>query len=136
MRIMGFSKKWTKLSKQWFNRDFHTFTTFRYPRRDRDWEIEEVVQVVFRTRFPDREPLGIARIIRKEEKNLDKTWNYYPFPSFQNTPDMIDSSEAEEDGFTGSHGWGDVKAMIQFIRDYGREPIVNKLTLYWIEKFK
>ena len=30
MRILGFSKKWGKLNKQWFERDYHTFTTFRH----------------------------------------------------------------------------------------------------------
>lgn len=133
MRILGFSKKWGKLNNQIL------FTTFRYPRRDKDWQVEEVVQVVYKPRTKIREPLGIARIIRKEEKNTGKDWKYYPFPSSPNTPDMITPVEAREDGFTGMHGGGDIKGLLKWLREsagmrYYREPIVNKLTLYWIEK--
>ena len=134
MRILGFSKLWSKLDNDL------SFTTFRYPRKDRDWEVEEVVKVVFKPRSKDRKELGIARIIRKDKKDTSKRWSYYP--SFQkNTPDMIDPSEAEADGFTGMHGGGDVTKMLDFFREsYGyrfyQEPIMNKLTLYWIEKFK
>ena len=38
MRILGFSKKWGKLGDT-------TFTTYRFPRKDKDWQLEEVVQV-------------------------------------------------------------------------------------------
>ena len=134
MRILGFSKKWDKLNKKWYQRDVHTFTTFRYPRRDRDWEVEEVVQVVYKPRSKERKPLGIARIIRIDEKDIDATWSFYPLPRFPNTDYMISPSEAEEDGFTGQHGGGDVRAMISFIKDWSRGDIVNKLTLYWITK--
>lgn len=130
MRILGFSKKWDKLNKQWFQRDIHTFTTFRYPRRDRDWEVEEVVQIVYKPRSKEREILGIARIIRKQEKNLSIPFHYFT----KNEPLTITSNEAEEDGFTGRHGGGDVEAMIKFIKDWSRGDIVNKLTLYWIER--
>jgi len=57
MRILGFSKKWAKLNNKLL------FTTFRFPRKDKDWEIEEVVQIVYKPRSKEREPLGIARII-------------------------------------------------------------------------
>ena len=60
MRVLGFSKMWPKLSNQ-------TFTTFRFPRKDkRDWEIGEVVQVVFKPRSPEREILGSAEITCKQ----------------------------------------------------------------------
>jgi len=133
MRILGFSKKWDKLDKDWYARDIHTFTTFRYPRRDRDWEVEEVVQVVYKPRSKEREPLGIARIIRIQPKDMSKQYNHY----LVSPPDLIIASEAEEDGFTGRHGGGDVKAMIEFIKDWKRpDPNkVNKLVLYWIERF-
>ena len=135
MRILGFSKKWDKLNKPWFARDIHTFTTFRYPRRDRNWEVEEVVQVVFKPRSKEREPLGIARIIRIQPKDMSKEW----WLNKAESDARLDSScilpsEAEEDGFTGRHGGGDVKAMVEFIKDWSRGDKVNKLTLYWIEK--
>ena len=118
---------WSKLNNEL------TFTTFRYPRKDRDWEVEEVVQIVYKPRTKERKPLGIARIIRKNEKNLNKNWSYYS--SSPNTPDMITPDEAYEDGFSGMHGGGDREAMVKFIKDWSKPPIVNKLTLYWIEKF-
>jgi len=136
MRILGFSKKWGKLNKQWFQRELHTFTTFRYPRRDRDWEVEEVVQVVYKPRSKEREPLGIARIIRKERKDLSKDCYGYPYRrDAMNDPECILPPEAEEDGFTSRHGGGDVRALIGFVKDWSRGNIVNKLTLYWIERF-
>ncbi len=133
MRILGVSKKWDKLNNEIL------FTTYRFTRKDKDWEVEEVAQIVYKPRSKAREILGIARIIRKQEKHLGKRWNYYPLPGSPNTPDMIDPAEAEEDGFTGRHGGGDVEGMQQWFREtYGwskcdREPI-NKLTLYWIER--
>lgn len=133
MRILGFSKRWPKLNNKIL------FTTFRYPRRDKDWQVEEVVQVVYKPRSKEREPLGIARIIRKQEKRTDKRWSYYPLPSFPNTPDMITPEEAYKDGFSGMHGGGDIDKLLTWLREtagsrYFRESVVNKLTLYWIEK--
>ena len=131
MRIIGFSKKWGKLDKKWYEPNLLTFTTFRYPRKDRDWEIEEVVQVVFKPRSKEREVLGIARIIRIEVKDFgEKSHNIQ-----KDTPgSFITFEEATEDGFTTFSGGGDIKGMIEFIRQPGRDPIINKLTLYWIEK--
>ncbi len=59
MRIIGFSKKWSKLSQP-------TFTTFRVERKDKDWFTGESVRVVVQPRTKGREPLGIAQIINKE----------------------------------------------------------------------
>jgi len=134
MRELGFSKKWGKLRGQM------VFTTFRFPRKDKDWAIEEVVRIVYKPRSKEREVLGVARIIRKDIKDLNKRWNYYVagFSTQQeNTPDMISPNEAEEDGFTGQHGGGDAGKMREyFLETYGyakcKEPI-NKLTLYWID---
>jgi len=132
MRILGFSKKWGKL-----NNDI-LFTTFRFPRKDKDWQVDELVQVVYKPRSKNREHLGVARIIRKQEKDLSKRWSYYPSPSQPNTPDMITHKEAADDGFTGMHGGGDLKKMLDFLREsstfeqYYRVSKVNKLTLYWL----
>ncbi len=99
------------------------------------------MQIVYKPRSKDKEPLGIARIIRKQPKDLNKRFCYYPGMSAylkENTPDVITPNEAEEDGFTGMHGGGDTEKMRQFFLDtYGyskcKEPI-NKLTLYWMEQ--
>ena len=128
MRILGFSQKWPKLNNELL------VTTFRYPRRDRDWEVEEVVQVVYKPRSKERQPLGIARIIRKQEKDLSK--KFYVFGGVDHSPNVITPVEAYEDGFTHMGG-GDNEAMRKFLRDYSQEnpDIINKLTLYWIERF-
>ena len=132
MRILGFNKKWTKLNNEIL------FTTFRFPRKDKDWQVEEVVQIVYKPRSKEREPLGVARIIRKQPKDLNKRFRYYTGGWIEpNTPDTITPNEAEDDGFTGIHGGGDLEKMRQFFIDtYGyskcKEPI-NKLTLYWVE---
>jgi hypothetical protein len=135
MRILGFSTKWNKLSNELL------FTTFRFARKDapkgRDWAVEEVVQIVYKPRSPKREYLGIARIIRKEAKNLNKHFSYFNYP--ENTPDVIRPDEAEEDGFKGNHGSGDTEKLRDyFYKTYGyskcqNEPIY-KLILYWIDK--
>ncbi len=132
MRIIGFSKKWNKLGEM-------IFTTYRFPRKDKDWAVEEVVQAVYKPRSKEREVLGIARIIRKEPKDLNKQFHYYTGGySEPNTPDTITPDEAKEDGFAGMHGGGDTEKMRKFFQDtYGykrcKEERINKLTLYWIE---
>ena len=137
MRILGFSEHWHKLDNDLL------FTTFRFARKDadkgRDWAIEETVQIFYKPRSPKREYLGIARIIRKEPRNLSKLFSY--FGNFhENTPDVIRPDEAEADGFTNKHhGGGDTEAMRDYFRKtYGwskcdKEPIY-KITLYWIKK--
>lgn len=125
MRILGFSKKWDKLNNPIL------FTTFRYSRRDKDWGVEEVVQIVFKPRSPEREPLGTARIIRKQEKDMRK--KFYVFGGVDHSPDVITPVEAYEDGFTHMGG-GDSETMRKFLHDYSRGELINKLTLYWMEK--
>jgi len=133
MRELGFSKKWNKLDSEIL------FTTFRFPRKDKDWQVEEVVKIVYKPRSKEREVLGVACIIRKDVKDLNKQFHYYVGGYFTpNTPDTITPNEAEDDGFTGIHGGGDTEKMRRFFIDtysYSKckEPI-NKLTLYWIER--
>jgi len=136
-RELGFSKMWDKLDNDLF------FTTFRFARKDagkgRDWKAEEVVKIVYKPRSPkDRKFLGMARIIKKELKDLNKRWLFMPGIA-QNMPDMISPQEAHDDGFYSQHGGGDVEKMIQFFREtsdydtFHHTPIY-KLTLYWISK--
>lgn len=133
MRILGFSKRWPKLNNPIF------FTTFRYTRRDRDWEVEEVVQVVFKPRTKQREPLGIARIIRKQDKDTSK--KFYIFAGTDKSPDVITPEDAYADGFSAMHGGGDINKLLDWLREsagmrFYREPIVHKLTIYWIERWE
>ena len=122
MRIIGFQKKWQKLSN-------HEFTTFRFTRRDkRDWQVGELVQVVYKPRRKGGgEVLGIAKIINKEKRELDK--EYFDFT--EDGVSLITDDEAIEDGFL------DVSDMVKWLEKiYGRldwMPRMNKLTLKWIK---
>ncbi len=107
MRILGFSKKWDKLNGI-------EFTTFRFPRKDRDWEAGEVVQVVFKPRSKEREILGSARINHKSSVGIMN----------------ITEEEAIKDGFLGCR---DMEAWM--IKTHGESKTwqpMNKLTLRWL----
>ena len=106
MRILSLSKKWDKLNQP-------EFTTFRFPRKDRDWDVGEEVQVFFKNRSPQREKLGEAVIIAKENRKYGANTD----------------TEAQVDGFS------DLRDMERWmIKTYGEartfEPM-NKLTLSW-----
>jgi len=105
MRIMGFSKKWDKLTNP-------EFTTFRFPRKDRDWAENEVVQIVYKPRSKDREILGIAQVMRKETRQLAD----------------ITHEEAVEDGFINLH------QMFEFLSKNSNKWLqpINKLILRWL----
>ena len=117
MRILGFSKKWDKLNQL-------EFTTFRFPRKDKDWQVGECVQVFLKPRSPKREKLGEAQIVGKEQR-------WIPNVILGNQSiDVISGDEARTDGFGGCFD------MEKFMSEqYGesriwREPM-NKLTLQW-----
>lgn len=109
MRILGFSRKRGKLNQD-------TFTTFRFPRRDKDWQVSEQVQVVFKPRGKEREVLGVAEIVDKKKKAAENLTN----------------AEAQKDGFA------DCRDMERWMRKaYGEAKIwqpMNKLTLRWINR--
>lgn len=112
---MGFQKQWVnqltgrpKLSEV-------EFITFRWPRRDRDWEVGEIVQVVIRPRTKERIPLGEAAIISKEPRSLNSKPNL-----------LIIDSEAMMDGFPNAD------ALREFLRHtYKALLVVHRLTLQW-----
>jgi len=117
MRILGFTKRWSKLNKD-------EFTTFRFPRRDKDWFVGEKVQVVLKPRSEDREWLVVAQIIAIEKRNA----------GFGNMPGIksLTIAEAINDGFENR------SAMIAWLYNlYGdrtlREPM-NSIQLKWIER--
>ena len=114
MRIISFTEKWLKLKQP-------EFTTFRYPRRDRDWCLGEIVQVYYKNRSPKRERLGVAQIIAKERRELD--------PHFIGEAPLITTDEAIADGFANRN------VMDEFMqKQYGLAyiPLFNKLTLRWV----
>ena len=133
MRIISFSKKWDKLKQP-------EFTTFRFPRKDRDWEDGEVVQVYYKNRSPLREKLGDAEIISKVKRRMARNGD-------ETGEVLITYQEAEDDGFTGTldkpayfNMWEFLwdYYMWEFLRDYyggerlQKEPM-NKLTLRWLK---
>lgn len=115
MRILGFSKKWDKLNQL-------VFTTFRYPRGDRDWAVGEKVKVVLSPRRKGGgELLGMAKIISKEARELDAC--------FSSVAPLVTETEAIEDGFD------DFADMVAFMeKQYGLDYIslFNKLALRWV----
>ena len=129
MRILGVTEKWDKLKQpQW--------TTFRFTRRDRDWEVGEVVQVVYKPRRKGGgEKLGVAKIIGKEPRWVTSSTRISEmapyFPQWANIPPVSDN-EAEADGFPDRFfmwHWAD---KTHKGRNYS-EPM-NKLTLQWVER--
>lgn len=122
MRIISFEEYWPKLHDA-------RFTTFRFTRRDRDWEQGEQVQVVVNTRSKNRQPLGIAKISDKIPG--------YAFPQdieFCSFPcHAIELREAIVDGFENRRSMHD-----HFVVRYGKkllEEPLNKLVLMWIERY-
>jgi len=114
MRILGYSEKWPKLDKP-------IHTTFRFPRKDKDWEVGEIVQEVYRHRSKAREVLGTAVILNKEKRYM-AFWNEklgYPHPT---------EREVKDDGFSDIlsmwHWLGKAHGFHRLVQ----EPM-NKLTL-------
>lgn len=118
MRILGFSKKWPKLQEP-------EFTTFRFSRRDRDWQVGEIAQIVYKPRSKEREILGIAQIINKEPRCMARLGSKLIEPKVTNT-------EANEDGFSDGHDqYGNRKSsyffMWEFLWDsYGGKRLLNE----------
>lgn len=120
MRVLGFCIKWPKLEEP-------IFTTFRMPRRDKDWEVGEEVQVVLRPRTKGREILGIAVITGKERRRLrdpsDTHFRPYQIPE-------ITREEAIEDGFDS---YRSMQEWLFKAHRLGPYSVINKLTLSWRE---
>ena len=122
MRILGFSKKWDKLEQD-------EFTTFRFPRRDKDWYIGEKVQVKIKPRQKGGGVfVGIALIIDKRLRRIDRFRGVATIPYMG----FLTEEEVVRDGFQNA------KDMLDWLqKSYGNddrwvfsEPM-NKLTLRW-----
>ena len=132
MRILGMNELWDKLTAD-------TWTTFRFPRADKDWRVEEVAQVVYKPRSRKDETraiLGIAEIIKKDLRWVIDPNLPMPTEPIRQNPDwddvhIITEEEARKDGFESR------EAMIQWIarahdaRNY-LEPM-NKIRLRWTQ---
>ena len=102
------------------------FTTWRMPRRDRDWEAGEVVKVVYKNRSPQhRRELGTAVIISKVPRSLTSGWGRVT------SGYGISHEEAQLDGFRNAH---ETHVFLQ--KSHGErywEEDINILLLCWIE---
>ena len=118
MRILGFSKvDWRNyITGQDSKMLQPEFTTWRWPRKDKDWYADEVVSVVVKTRSPHRLILGEAVILSVESKE-----DY-----------EITDVDARADGFPERQ---ELKLYLMKERHarriaYGVRP--NKITLRWL----
>jgi len=114
MRILGFSKHWVKLEEK-------EFTTFRFARKDRDWEVGEQVQIVFKPRSKDREVLGVAMIIGKNRRLIPSAISYMALNVLP-----VTDAEAIADGFESVAG---MREWLQGTHGKERALLMNKLTL-------
>ena len=114
MRRLGVTVCWNKL-------DEDEFTTWRFPRRDKDWILGETVLVVFQPRH-DNQMLGIATILKKEPRALSRVMVTTDIP-------LPTEEEATWDGF---QSLGSMLAWFWKVYRYRVfEETANKLTLRW-----
>jgi len=120
---MGFQKQWINQATGKPKLSEETFTTFRFPRKDRDWEVGETVQVVMNPRTKGRQPLGEAMIVTKEVKRLiGAGW-----------PNSITNDEARMDGFRLAAYLVDFLMEGKALSYWGLHP--NRLTLRWTRRY-
>ena len=123
MRILGFQKMdWRNLINHTDKLCNPTFTTFRLTRKDRDWELGERVQVVYKPRSKERKSLGEAIIIDAAIKERSGIYDR-----------RITDDEARADGFKRDF------ELVSFL--FYRPGIVygktaNKLTLRWLHWYE
>jgi hypothetical protein len=126
MRILGFSERWPKLHQELPVEERPLFTTFRFPRSDKDWAVGEIVKVVYQPRRKGGgDFLGLAAILRK-----------FPIDIYGSGPmDGLTNKEAVDDGFVDKYDMRHWMERHYPFRRLWREPM-NKLTLEWREEAK
>ena len=100
VRILGFTQRWDKLSKP-------VHTTFRFQRKDKDWQVGEIVQEVYKPRSKEREFIQLAEIT-----------SILPMQIYE-----ISHQAAIEDGFN------DLGEMHKFLKFKEITDLINKITL-------
>ena len=126
MRILGFSKKWPKLELNKPIEERLDFSTFRFQRKDKDYQVGENLQAVYKPRSKNREKMGIVEVLSKEPR-----WVVNMILGNEGIP-TVNSEEAQADGFKNA---GDMEI---YMGDYYGEKRIweepmNKLTLKWLE---
>ena len=122
MRIMGFQKQWVNQLTGKPKLSGNRFTTFRFPRKDRDWEVGETVQIVMKPRTKERIPLGEAIIVTKEIKCL-----------IGGKANSISNDEARMDGFYWAIDLVDFITKGKPLSIWELHP--NRLTLRWTRRY-
>ncbi len=132
MRELSFSQLWPKLAKP-------RCTTFRFARKDKDWQVGETVKVLYKARsHKDRSVLGLAVIVAKEPRWLLYEVRDIGQPSMGGAPSewkgitVTTEKEAQADGFTCR------KDMYEWVEAaWGKQRLagepMNKLTLAWTQ---
>lgn len=120
MRILGFSEEWKKLKAP-------EFTTFRFLRKDKDWQIGEIVQIALKPRTPGRVILGTAEIVAKEAR-----WTHFRYPLHLTEFPIVSNKEAIADGFDSLLSMQDWLWTHYHYRIH--DEAMNKLTLKWLER--
>lgn len=114
MRILSFSHEWVDYTVNRIKWENDFFTTWRFPRRDKDWQVNETVQVWFKSRSPNRRFLCQAQILAKTTRHVDE-------------PDCITYLDALHDGFKSQ------EAMYDYLeKTHGerlKKETINKLYL-------
>lgn len=124
MREMSFSQLWPKLAQD-------KFTTFRLPRRDKDWEVGEQVRIMFKGRTKMRSILGSAKIIGKAPRAVPLAFRWVDLNNVRQTEvPPVTVAEARQDGF------GSVKDMAIWVTLKHRTVkddvlVMNRLVLEW-----
>ena len=120
---MGFQKQWINQVTQQPKMASDSFTTFRFPRKDRDWEVGEVIQIVMNPRTKKRIPLGEAMIVTKEPRSL-----------IGGKAHSITNDEARLDGFRLATELVDFLLKGKPIQYWASHP--NRLTLRWLKRYE
>lgn len=116
MRIFGFQRiDWQDFNLLRPKMLAPTFSTWRWPRKDKDWQPGEIVQVVIKPRLPLRVVLGCAKIVTVESRG---SWS-------------ITDQEAQADGFVSAFWLNAYLCDEQRSRQIPITTKPNKLMLEW-----
>jgi hypothetical protein len=98
------------------------FTTYKRIRKDKDWEVGEIVNITLSPVAKPHTQLGLAKIIRIDKKST----NHYIYTDTTS----LSSEELAYDGFEPFSDW---KFMHSYFGYKSYEvKIFNKITLQWI----
>lgn len=131
MRELGFSTLyWRNYEVDRPKLGIDRFTSFRFPRRDKDWAVGELVKIVYKARSPaNRSVLGLAEIVKKEPRVFHiegvRPELYHDIPE-------ITEREAKLDGFLSRV---DMEKWILAVNKRMEWEAINKLTLAWTQRW-